>query len=213
MSLSNPFGKKPEKKTESTQNKNKKDSTRENVKKTLKNALEPKKDGNFKFSSEKIALEIEEEIFKQNNNNSQCKGYRDKIRKIEFRIKGNRNLFIREMLKEGLIEINIFCGLDDKTLNDDNYFKNIKKDDKTEENHIKENDNNINGKKKIKNVNPPPPIKKTFYKFENNNNIEKENIEDNIFDNFNKKEENEEINEIFGKNENIIEEQKEENKK
>ena len=121
MSLSNPFGKKPEKKIESTQNKNKKDSTRENVKKALMNALEPKKDGNFKFSSEKIALEIEEEIFKQNNNNSQCKGYRDKIRKIEFRIKGNRNLYIREMLKEGLIEINIFCGLDDKNLNDDNY--------------------------------------------------------------------------------------------
>ncbi len=54
--------------------------------------------------------------------------------------------------------------------------------------------------KKIKNLNPPPPIKKTFYKFENNNNIKKQNIEDNNFDKCNK---NEEINEI--KNENIIE--------
>ena len=72
-SLSNPFAKKPQVKTDTTQNQIKKDATRENVKKTLLNALDKKKDGNSKFSSEKIALEIEEEIYKQNNNNSKCK--------------------------------------------------------------------------------------------------------------------------------------------
>ena len=126
MILNNPFGKKTQVKNENGHNQIKKDSTRENVKKTLINALEQKNDeNNFKLTSEKIAIEIEEEIFEQNDNNAKNKGYRDKIKKIEFRIKGNKNSFIREILKNGLIDIKTFCQLDEQTLNDDNYFKKI----------------------------------------------------------------------------------------
>ena len=194
-SISNPFGKKTQVKTDITQSQTKKDATRENVKKTLLNSLEKKKDGNSKFSSEKIALEIEEEIYKQNNNNSKCKDYRDKIRKIEIRIKGSRNLFIREILKNGLIDIKTFCELDEKTLNDDNYFKNLNKDNSNENKNNKEDDlkqNNINkGNVNINNRNigkvpaKPPSIKMNIHKFDapkfeniNNNdkNIDNKNI-------------------------------------
>ena len=59
MILSNPFGKKTQVKNENGNNLIKKDSTRENVKKTLINALEQKnEESNFKFTSEKIAIEI-----------------------------------------------------------------------------------------------------------------------------------------------------------
>ena len=189
-SLSNPFAKKPQVKTDTTQNQIKKDATRENVKKTLLNALDKKKDGNSKFSSEKIALEIEEEIYKQNNNNSKCKEYREKIRKIELRIKGTRNLFIREILKNGLIDIKTFCELDEKTLNDDNYFNNLNKDNSNENKTNKDDElknNNINkGNVNINNRNigkvpaKPPSFKLNIHnsKIENFNNNDK-NIENN----------------------------------
>ena len=179
MITKDPFAKRTQTKTESNQHHVKKDATRENVKKTLLNALEPKKDGNSKFSAEKISLEIEEEIFKQNNNISQCKGYRDKIRKIELRIKGNRNLFIREILKNGLIDIKTFCELEEKVLNDDNYFKNLN----GENSNNKQDNNNNNDNQKISNPNKgfsninrpgkvpmrtarPPVVKMNMLKFE-----------------------------------------------
>ena len=131
--------------------------TRENVKKQLINALDFKSDNNCKFSSEDLALEIEKEIFIQNDNNSKSKDYRDKIRKIELRIKGNRNLFIREILKKGLISVKEFCKLDEKILNDDNYFRKLNGDNLISNN----NDNNIfthinkTLKFPIRNVRPP----------------------------------------------------------
>jgi hypothetical protein len=192
-SISNQFGKKTQVKTDITQSQTKKDATRENVKKTLLNSLEKKKDGNSKFSSEKIALEIEEEIYKQNNNNSKCKEYREKIRKIELRIKGTRNLFIREILKNGLIDIKTFCELDEKTLNNDNYFNNLKKDninenenknnkdDNLKNNNLNKGNININNKLKVPmRTARPPSIKVNIHnsKIENFNNNDK-NIENN----------------------------------
>ena len=158
MSFSHPFEKKnKEIKNNCNWNSVKKDMTRENVKKQLINALDFKSDNNCKFSSEYLALEIEEEIYKQNDNNSKSKDYRDKIRKIELRIKGNRNLFIREILKKGLISVKDFCKLDEKILNDDNYFRKLNGDNLITNN----NDNNIfthlnkTLKFPIRNVRPP----------------------------------------------------------
>ena len=127
----NPFAKAQAHKTLSTStnvNVDKKDATRENVKKQLLNALDVNADAkisNLQYTSEKLSVEIEENIFKQNGNVSQSKGYRDKIRKFELRIKGTRNAYIREILKKGLLSVNEFCALDDKTLNDESYFKKL----------------------------------------------------------------------------------------
>ena len=188
--MSDPFARKPQKKVVSTAHQIKKDATRENVKKTLINALEPKKDDNCKYTSEKIALEIEEEIYKQNNNSSQSKSYREKIRKIELRIKGSRNLFIRKILKNGLIEIKTFCELDEKTLNDDNYFKKLSDDINDNETLSTVNKGNsfINkpGKIPIKSTRPPIVKMNIFQKrpIENNNNIVGDEIKEKKNDNF-----------------------------
>ncbi len=159
------------------------------MKKTLINALEPKKDENCKYTSEKIALEIEEEIYKQNNNSSQSKSYREKIRKIELRIKGSRNLFIRKILKNGLIEIKTFCELDEKTLNDDNYFKQLSDDINDNETLSTLNKGNsfINkpGKIPIKSTRPPIVKMNIFQKRPiENNNIVSDEIKKKINDNF-----------------------------
>ena len=42
-----------------------------------------------------------------------------------MRIKGMRNNHIRELLKKEIISVKDFCNLNDKELNDDNYFKNL----------------------------------------------------------------------------------------
>ena len=137
MHFSNPFEKKSNIKIQGNdnQNLNKKDITRENVKKNLIVALDKKNDNLFKFNSEKIALEIEEEIYQLNGNDSKNKSYREKIKKIESRIKGSKNRFIRDALKNGLIDVKSFCQIDDNNFHDDNYFKkllgeNINEDDK-----------------------------------------------------------------------------------
>ena len=127
MSLQNPFAKPvPKQNAEKSKQVVKKDSTRENVKKQLINALEKNKDNtikDLKFTSEQIAIEIEEEVFKQNDESSKNRGYRDKIRKLEMRIKGMRNNHIRDILKKGLLSVNEFCNLDEKELNNENFFK------------------------------------------------------------------------------------------
>ena len=129
MSINNPFAKSIQKKpVQPAKQVQKNDSTRENVKRQLINALDKSKDNSIsglKITSEEIAKEIEEEIFKQNNNSSQKREYRDKIRKIEMRLKGPRNNFIREIIKKGKISINDFCNMNDKDLMDDNYFKKL----------------------------------------------------------------------------------------
>ena len=126
MSLQNPFAKPvPKQNAEKSKQVVKKDSTRENVKKQLINALEKNKDNtikDLKFTSEQIAIEIEEEVFKQNDESSKNRGYRDKIRKLEMRIKGMRNNHIRDILKKGLLSVNEFCNLDEKELNNENFF-------------------------------------------------------------------------------------------
>ena len=70
MSFQNPFAKQNSKKTQVQSNPTPKvDSTRENVKKTLINALEKQKDNtiqNLVKTSEQIAIEIEQEIYEQN---------------------------------------------------------------------------------------------------------------------------------------------------
>jgi hypothetical protein len=127
MHFSNPFEKKSNIKIQGNdnQNLNKKDITRENVKKNLIVALDKKNDNLFKFNSEKIALEIEEEIYQLNGNDSKNKSYREKIKKIESRIKGSKNRFIRDALKNGLIDVKSFCQIDDNNFHDDNYFKKL----------------------------------------------------------------------------------------
>ena len=121
MSLMNPFAKPIQKKAPQPQKQApKNDSTRENVKRQLINALEKSKDNSLnglKINSEQIANEIEEEIFKQNDNSSKSRSYRDKIRKLEMRLKGPRNNFIREIIKKGKISVYDFCNLDEKRLN------------------------------------------------------------------------------------------------
>ena len=125
----NPFAKGPSTKNSKTStHQEKKDTTRDNVKRQLLNSLEARLDSQIeglKYSSEQLSKEIEEIIFEQNGKVSQSKDYRDRIRKIEMRIKGNRNNYIREMLKKGIIEPEAFCKLDEKTLNNDNYFKSL----------------------------------------------------------------------------------------
>ena len=162
MSLTNPFGKASQKKS-TAKPVTKVDSTRENVKKQLMNALEKNKDNSLqglKLTSEQIAIEIEEEVFKQNDNSSQKREYRDKIRNLEMRIKGIRNNFIREILKKGLISVSDFCNLNEKDLKDDNYFKKLEGDNQdTKDENITNQKNNF-GPPKMKNnthrtVNPP----------------------------------------------------------
>ena len=128
MSLTNPFAKQNPKKQIQSTPVPKVDSTRENVKKTLINALEKQKDNliqGLKKTSEQIAIEIEQEVYEQNDNSSKSRSYRDKIRKLEMRIKGMRNNHIREILKKEIISVKDFCNLNEKELNDDNYFKNL----------------------------------------------------------------------------------------
>ena len=162
MSLTNPFGKASQKKS-TAKPVTKVDSIRENVKKQLMNALEKNKDNSLqglKLTSEQIAIEIEEEVFKQNDNSAQKREYRDKIRNLEMRIKGIRNNFIREILKKGLISVSDFCNLNEKDLKDDNYFKKLEGDNQdTKDENITNQKNNF-GPPKMKNnthrtVNPP----------------------------------------------------------
>jgi hypothetical protein len=130
------------------------DSTRENVKKTLINALEKQKDNtiqNLVKTSEQIAIEIEQEIYEQNDNSAKSKSYRDKIRKLEMRIKGMRNNHIREILKKGILSVHDFCNLDEKNLNDENFFKKFEKNMGIEVNPIQEK----NFAKNTKIVKPP----------------------------------------------------------
>ena len=76
-------------KNNSNNNNNKIDTIRENAKKNLKNALNINEDKNenYKLNSENLSILLEEEIFKFVGNDSKCKNYRDKIRKIELRIR------------------------------------------------------------------------------------------------------------------------------
>ena len=118
-SLTDPFAKPTQKHLKAQKPSVKKDSTRENVKRQLINALEKSKDNSLpglKLTSEQIAIEIEEEVYKQNENSCQKREYRDKIRNLEMRIKGIRNNFIRELLKKGILSVNEFCNLNEKDL-------------------------------------------------------------------------------------------------
>ena len=132
MSFTNPFAKSgPKKEQTSSSHAPKVDSTRENVKKQLINALEKSKDNsipNLVKTSEQIAIEIEQEVYEQNDNSAKNRGYRDKIRKLEMRIKGMRNNYIREILKKGELSVHDFCNLDEKNLNDENFFKKFQKE-------------------------------------------------------------------------------------
>ena len=128
MSINNPFSKPAQKKQAPTTKVVQKDATRENVKKQLINALEKAKDNSLqglKITSEQIAKEIEEEVFSQNDNSCKKREYRDKIRKLEMKLKGARNNFIREILKKGILSVVDFCNLSDKDLNDDNYYRTL----------------------------------------------------------------------------------------
>ena len=142
MSFQNPFAKQNSKQSQIQSNPTPKvDSTRENVKKTLINALEKQKDNtiqNLVKTSEQIAIEIEKEIYEQNDNSSKSKSYRDKIRKLEMRIKGMRNNYIREILKKGILSVHDFCNLDEKSLNDENFFKKFEKNSGIEANQAPE---------------------------------------------------------------------------
>ena len=133
MSFTNPFAKSgPKKEQTSSSHTPKIDATRENVKKQLINALEKNKDNsiqNLVKTSEQIAIEIEQEVYEQNDNSAKNREYRDKIRKLEMRIKGMRNNYIREILKNGALSVHDFCNLDEKSLNDENFFKKFKKEE------------------------------------------------------------------------------------
>ncbi len=110
--------------------------TRENAKNLLKNSLDETKDNiseEFKFTSEQIAKEIEEEVFAQNNYFCGCEEYREKIRKINNRIKGLNNDFIRKILKKGLISVKKFCNLKDYFFMDDKYFNYIESSKRIED--------------------------------------------------------------------------------
>ena len=160
MSINDPFAKPSSKKSTQIQKSVQKiDTMRENVKKQLMNALEKDKDKStegLKFNSEEIAKQIEQIIYEQNDNSSQSKFYRDKIRKLEGRIKGIRNKLIRDILKKGLFSITDFCNLNEKDLNDENFFKKFQTDD-----NINKNDDKG---KKVTKIGPgkgiirPPPI-------------------------------------------------------
>ena len=86
MSLTNHFAKQTSKQTRVNSNPIPKiDSTGGNVKKSLINALEKQKDDsiqNLQKTSEQIAIEIEQEIYEQNDNSSKSRAYRDKIHKL-----------------------------------------------------------------------------------------------------------------------------------
>ena len=152
----NPFAKPtPKKPAQPPKPVQKNDSTRENVKRQLINALDKMKDSSckgLKITSEQIAKEIEEEIYKQNDNSSQKREYRDKIRKLEMRLKGSRNNFIRETIKKGKISVVDFCNLNEKDLMDDNYFKKLEGDEIEEKNEQK----NINNNETKNKTNFPP---------------------------------------------------------
>ena len=170
MSLNNPFAKPvPKKANTNIKQIQKTDSTRENVKKQLMNALDKSKDNSLpglKLTSEEIAKEIEEEIYKQSDNSSKSREYRDKIRKLDMRLKGPRNNFIREIIKTGKLSIIEFCNLSEKDLMDDNYFKKLEGVSSDEVNDKKENDdNNINKPNNFKHQKKPimkPPSIRNF---------------------------------------------------
>ena len=152
----NPFAKGPSTHRNPTSNATleKKDASRENAKKQLLNSLEPRTDSSIegiKFTAEQLSVEIEGLVYKSNGNVSQSKDYRDKIRKYELRIKGNRNSFIREILKKGIITAEAFCSLEDKVLNDDNHFKSLLGES---DSNAKEN-STISGGKKNRTAKPP----------------------------------------------------------
>lgn len=55
--------------------------------------------------------------------NSKDKAYREKAKKILARLKGNRNVIVRSVLKNGIISASDFCKLNDKQLDDDSHFE------------------------------------------------------------------------------------------
>ena len=174
MSFQNPFAKQNSKKTQVQSNPTPKvDSTRENVKKTLINALEKQKDNtiqNLVKTSEQIAIEIEQEIYEQNDNSA----------KTVYKLKRTLSDFqINEINLNDISDYN-----NDKT-------KKIKKKKDIEENCEHENElikgyqpplivDNFEEKKKMKQpeyISPATVLKKEFEMFIKVNPIEYEKQE------------------------------------
>ena len=150
-------------------------TTRELVVKFLTAILKVSNDNSkegLEFTSEQIAREIEEEIFRQNNYFSGSEEYRERAKKIKDRLSGEENNFIREMLKKGKISVKEFCNLDDRNLVDNNYLKNIGSYDQ-EKNF--ENNDLFNFKKDI-NLN----LNNKIFPEENNNSKEKMKKEEEV---------------------------------
>jgi urease accessory protein UreH len=69
-----------------------------------------------------LSESMENEIFNIAGQDAKSKTYREKCKKFIARIKGNRNSHIRQLLINGILEINNFCALKDEQLGDDKYF-------------------------------------------------------------------------------------------
>jgi hypothetical protein len=97
---------------------------REQIRKQLADAFDIKDStNNSKYNNNEIVTLLEDEIFNFSKQDPKSKAYRDRSKKIIFRLKGNRNTSIRISLLEGSLSIAKLCGLSDKELDDDNSFK------------------------------------------------------------------------------------------
>ena len=77
--------------------------TKNNIRKNSINELisylnkeEDNKIKNIKFTSEKIAFLLEEEIFKQNYNSCRYRRYKNDIKKFEIILKNKKNSYIKK---------------------------------------------------------------------------------------------------------------------
>jgi hypothetical protein len=95
---------------------------REQIKKQLLEALDSSTDGSSKFTSEQLSIEIENLIFEKTGKNSKDKPYRERTKRIVARVKGTRNLVVRNVLKSGIFTVDDLCKMTDKELEDDGYF-------------------------------------------------------------------------------------------
>jgi hypothetical protein len=104
------------------------DHVREQIRKQLVEAFDLQDSVNeSKYEITEVADFIEKEIYNLSEGDVKGKLYRDKCKKIIMRLKGKRNQHIRQMLREGGLDIALLCKMSDVQLDDDNQFKKVER--------------------------------------------------------------------------------------
>jgi hypothetical protein len=111
-----------------TSNGSNNEHTRDQIRKQLIEAFDLQDSVNeVKFTIAQVAENIEREVFEICDNDCKSKAYRDKCKKIIMRLKGKRNKHLRQLIREGLLDIAGLCKMNDEQLDDEKHFTKIER--------------------------------------------------------------------------------------